>query len=210
MDRIRELIGRYPRLGACEGSVREVCALLEAAFAGGGKLLIAGNGGSAADADHIAGELMKGFVRKRPVPPAFGEALARLADADTAAYLTRLLQRGLPVINLSAHAALLTATLNDTGGDIVFAQQVFACGTARDALLCISTSGNSRNVCLAAITAKACGIKVAALTGGSGGRLAALSDAAVIVPETEAFKVQELHLPVYHAVCLALEERFFG
>jgi D-sedoheptulose 7-phosphate isomerase len=209
MDHINDLIARYPRLAGCAGAIRGAYGILEAAYRSGGKLLIAGNGGSAADADHIAGELMKSFVKKRPPPPEFCGALREVADRVTADYLAGSLQRGLPAINLSCHNALITASINDIDGKIIFAQQVYACAAKNDVFLGISTSGNSENVCLALLTAKAAGLKTIALTGEAGGRAANIADAAIRVPETETYKVQELHLPVYHCICLMLEEAFF-
>jgi D-sedoheptulose 7-phosphate isomerase len=209
MDYITELLTRYPRLAECGDAIREAYNILEAAYRAGGKLLIAGNGGSAADADHITGELMKGFVKKRPPPPGFCEALREFADEETAACLARNLQRGLPAINLANHNALITAAINDLDGKIIFAQQVYAYAAKNDVFLGISTSGNSENVCLAMLTAKAGGLKTIALTGAAGGRAAKIADVSIRVPETETYKIQELHLPVYHCICLMLEEAFF-
>jgi D-sedoheptulose 7-phosphate isomerase len=209
MDHITELTARYPRLAGCGDAIREAYIVLEAAYRAGGKLLIAGNGGSAADADHIAGELMKGFVKKRPPQPEFCGALREIADEETADYLARNLQRGLPAINLANHNALMTAVINDIDGKIIFAQQVYAYAATNDVLLGISTSGNSENVCLALLVAKAVGSKTIALTGAAGGRAAKIADISIRVPETETYKVQELHLPVYHCICLMLEEAFF-
>ncbi|MDR0383253.1 MAG: SIS domain-containing protein [Spirochaetaceae bacterium] len=208
-NRIKELIERYPRLAECEDSVYKAYKTLEASYEAGGKLLIAGNGGSSADADHITGELMKGFVKKRPPSDEFYMTLSKIADAETAAYIAQNLQCGLPAINLANHSALITASINDIDGKIIYAQQVYAYGTAGDAFLGISTSGNSENVCLAMLTAKARGLKTIALTGVSGGRAAKIADVAIKAPETETYKAQELHLPVYHCICLMLEERFF-
>jgi D-sedoheptulose 7-phosphate isomerase len=209
MDYITDLMARYPQLAECAGAIRGAYGILETAYRAGGKLLIAGNGGSAADADHITGELMKGFVKKRPPPPEFCGALREVADEKTADSLARSLQRGLPAINLSCHNALITAAINDLDGKIIFAQQVYAYAEKNDVFLGISTSGNSENVCLALLVAKAKGVKTIALTGVAGGRAAEIADVAIRVPETETYKVQELHLPVYHCVCLMLEEAFF-
>ncbi|MDR1256795.1 MAG: SIS domain-containing protein [Spirochaetaceae bacterium] len=209
MDYITELLARYPQLAECGDAIRGAYNILEAAYRMGGKLLIAGNGGSAADADHITGELMKGFVKKRLPPPEFYGALREIADEETAACLARSLQCGLPAINLANHNALITAAINDLDGKIIFAQQVYAYAAKNDVFLGISTSGNSENVCLAMLTAKASGLKTIALTGAAGGRAAKIADVSIRVPETETYKVQELHLPVYHCICLMLEEAFF-
>ncbi len=209
VDYMQRLIERYPQLSGIQGDIEQAYRLLAASFESGGKLLVAGNGGSAADADHIAGELMKGFVKKRRVTGGFAAKL-RSVDAESGAYLAAKLQQGLPAVSLAAHTAFVTATLNDNGGDLIYAQGVCALGTSSDAFMGISTSGNSANVVYAVLTAKAKGLKTVALTGGSGGKIARLADCALVVPETETYLVQELHLPVYHALCLMLEERFFA
>ncbi|MDR2097358.1 MAG: SIS domain-containing protein [Spirochaetaceae bacterium] len=209
MDYLNDLIARYPCLSVCGDSIRDAYRLLETAYENGAKVLIAGNGGSAADADHITGELMKGFIKKRRAPPRFRESLDKIADADTAAYLAERIQEGLPAINLANHNALITAAINDIDGNIIYAQQVYCYAAKNDVFIGISTSGNSENVYLAALTAKAKGLKTIALTGVSGGKLAKLADVSIKVPATETYKVQELHLPVYHSICLMLEERFF-
>ena len=208
MDYLQHLIERYPALNGVRNNISDAYLLMESSFSANKKLLVAGNGGSAADADHIVGELMKGFVKKRPLPAGFISALEAL-DKEGAAYLVPRLQCGLPAVALSSHAALMTATLNDVSGDLIYAQQVCGCGNAGDVFMGISTSGNAKNIFYAMLTAKARGLKTIALSGGSGGRLARLADAAIIAPEIETYKIQELHLPIYHALCLMLEEHFF-
>lgn len=205
---LTELLARYPVLKREEESIRAVYECLRECYESGGTLLIAGNGGSCADAEHIVGELMKGFVKKRPVDEALRKALTEV-DPDRGAALADCLQMGLPAIALNGHAGLTTAFLNDVNGTMGFAQQVLGYGTAKDVLLAISTSGNSENIRLAAITAKAKGMKVIGLLGRDGGVIRSLCDEAIVVPEQETFKIQELHLPVYHALCLMLEEHFF-
>lgn len=205
---LEELIGRYPGLLTVRADIEAAYRILEGCYRQGGKLLIAGNGGSSADAEHIVGELMKGFVKRRKLPEAMKEALLR-ADAEHGEALAEKLQGGLPAIALSGHPALSTAFLNDVDGDMIYAQQVCGYGKAGDVLLGISTSGNARNIDYAVTVAKAKGMKVIGLTGKDGGRLRERADAAVIVPEQETYRIQELHLPVYHALCLMLEERFF-
>ncbi|MDR0685429.1 MAG: SIS domain-containing protein [Spirochaetaceae bacterium] len=209
MDYLSELITRYPCLSVCGDDIGGAYEILETAYRMSGKVLIAGNGGSAADADHIAGELMKGFVKKRRPPARFLESLRQITDEKTADYLATRIQGGLPVINLSSHSALMTAAINDISGSIIYAQQVYAYADKNDVFIGISTSGNSENVYLAMLTAKVKGLKTIALTGSSGGKIAKLADVSVKAPETETYKVQELHLPVYHCICLMLEERFF-
>ncbi len=207
-DHIQELISRYPCLAACEEGIRASYAILERSFAAGGKLLTAGNGGSAADSDHIAGELLKSFVKARRPDHAFLDRLAAI-DGECGGYLADKLEEGLPVISLCNQTALMTASLNDVDGNVVFAQQVMGYGRKEDVFLGISTSGNSKNIVYAMTVAKAKGLATIALTGRDGGRIARLADAAIIVPEHETFKIQELHLPVYHALCLQIEEHFF-
>ena len=208
MKYLEDLVERYPALDAVKDDVRKAYELLEACYEQGGKLLIAGNGGSCADAEHIVGELMKGFVKRREVSDSFAECL-RNADEVRGAELAKKLQGGLPAIALTGHAGLSTAYLNDVDGDLIFAQQTYGYGRPGDVLIGISTSGNAKNVMYAMTVAKALGMKTIGLTGKDGGALKREADVSVVVPETETFKIQELHLPVYHALCLMLEERFF-
>ncbi len=200
-----KLLSRHPRLAECRESIEATLARLVACFQGGHKLLLCGNGGSAADCEHIAGELLKGFLSKRPLP---AERKAKLTGAD-AAYIADNLQRGLPAVSLVNQIALGTAFANDVATDLIFAQLVTALGAPGDVLLGISTSGNARNVRLAAQTARAFGLGVIGLAGRSGGELAALCDVCIRVPADETPDVQELHLPAYHYICRALETHFF-
>lgn len=207
--RINELISRYPILRDSKEAI--VCAyqIMEACYSNDGKLLIAGNGGSAADCEHIAGELMKRFRLPRPVHSEFAQKLRQI-DSVRGEKLACNLECSLMAIPLVAHEALTTAYINDVDGLGVFAQQLFGYGKKGDVFLGISTSGNSENIINAAVVAKAMGIKVIALTGAGGGQLAKVCDVAVKVPETETYKIQELHLPIYHCWCMMLEEHFFG
>lgn len=209
MDFISQCIKRYPNLAICEKSIKDACDLIIASYKAGGKLLIAGNGGSAADSDHISGELLKSFIKKRRPEQTF---LDRLIDIDqsTGLYLADKLQGSLPVIALTNNSALMTASLNDVDGNVMFAQQVNGLGQPNDIFLGISTSGNSKNIIYAVVTAKAKGLKTIALTGRDGGKLRSIADVSIIVPETETYKIQELHLPVYHALCLQIEDYFFA
>lgn len=205
---LEELTDRYPALSVCENDIKRLAEALVLCYKNGGKLLICGNGGSAADAQHIAGELMKGFCKNRPLN---GDEQAELEKyGEDGAVLAEKLQSALPAISLYNETALITAYSNDVDPSLIYAQQVYALGKPGDVLLCISTSGNSENVCYAVLAAKAKGMTVAALTGKFGGKLKNICDICIAVPETETYKVQELHLPVYHAVCLCLEEEFFG
>ena len=203
------LIERYPSLKPCKEDIEKAYLVLEACYKTDHKLLIAGNGGSAADSEHIAGELMKRFKTPRPVPVEFAEKLKSI-DAVRGENLVHNLERGLMAIPLVAHEALSTAYINDVDGLGVFAQQLYGFGRPGDVFLGISTSGNSKNVMSATVVARALGLKVIGLTGAKGGELASVADVAIRVPETETYMIQELHLPVYHCLCLMLEDRFFG
>lgn len=205
---LNELIRRYPALSSIQEEIEKAYKVLVECFENGGKLLIVGNGGSAADSEHIVGELMKGFVKRRPVDDAMRAALIGV-DSERGAALAEKLQGGLPAIALTAHTALSTAFANDMDPVMCYAQQVNGYGKPGDVFLGISTSGNAENVMYAAVTAKAKGMKVVALTGKDGGKLAKISDVAMIMPEQETYKIQELHLPVYHVLCLMLEEHFY-
>lgn len=205
---LEELIGRYPVLEPCRESIRQAYQALEECFLAGGKLLVAGNGGSAADSDHIVGELMKGFVKKRPLPDSLVQALKE-ADPQRGAELSQKLQGALPAIALTNHVALSSAFANDVDGILSYAQQVNGYGNRGDVFLGISTSGNAENVMYAAVTARAKGMKIIGLTGRDGGKLGAFADISIVVPKQETYQIQELHLPVYHALCLMLEERFY-
>ncbi|HKP92322.1 MAG TPA: SIS domain-containing protein [Chthoniobacterales bacterium] len=205
MNSLPLFLDRYPVLRACETQLGDAFELLAGAFRNGNKLLVCGNGGSAADSEHIVGELMKGFLKRRPLPP---EHVARLEAAGGKAMAQRL-QGSLPAISLPSQMSLLTATANDGDYDLTFAQQVYGLGRAGDVLLAISTSGNSANVCNAAIVAKAFGLKRIALTGKSGGELGSLADVAIQVPSDQVAEIQELHLPVYHWLSTELEATFF-
>jgi len=206
---IEELIRRYPQLQAVKQDIIDAYMVMEECYRNRGKLLIAGNGGSAADAEHIAGELMKKFRLSRPVSLEFAERL-KLVDPVRGAKLAGELECSLMAIPLVAHEALTTAYINDVDGLGVFAQQLFGYGKEGDVFLGISTSGNSENIINAAVVAKAMGIKIIGLTGEGSGKLAALADVLICVPENETYKIQELHLPVYHCWCMMLEEKFFG
>jgi len=206
---LERLFLRYPELARCERDIHIVCDEVIACYRSGGKVLICGNGGSAADADHIVGELMKGFLLKRPVTGPAREALRGMYPGDGESLADRL-QGALPAIALTAHSAIMTAYANDVSPDMVFAQQVFGYGKNGDILLGISTSGNSLNVVNAVKVARAMGLTTAGLTGCDGGALKPLCDRAICVPAESTPDIQELHLPVYHAICAAVENELFG
>lgn len=205
---LAELIDRYPELASMQAEIECAYQLIVNCYENGGKLLVAGNGGSCADAEHIVGELMKGFVKKRPLEDEMQKKLTEV-NPEMGEVLAKKLQGSLPALALTGHPGLTTAFLNDVDGVLAFAQQLSGFGNEGDVFLGISTSGNSENILYAACAAKAKGIKVVGLLGRDGGRMKAFCDVALIVPETETFKIQELHLPVYHALCLMLEEHFF-
>ena len=205
---INDLVNRYPALEAVRDDIEMVYKHLVECYENGGKVLIVGNGGSAADSEHIVGELMKGFIKNRPVSAEMDEALVAV-DPVRGEALAKNLQGGLPAIALTAHTSLNTAFANDRDPVMIYAQQVNGYGKPGDVFLGISTSGNAENVMYAAVTAKAKGMKVLALTGKDGGKLAKVADTSIIVPVQETYKIQELHLPIYHVLCLMLEDHFF-
>lgn len=202
------LINRYPVLAVCKDEIQKAYELMEDTYSHGGKLLVAGNGGSAADSEHIVGELMKGFCKERPLSDEYKKALETV-NPELGEKLAENLQGALPAIALDGHPALTTAYLNDKEPLLTFAQQVNGYGKKGDTFLGISTSGNSKNVLYAATVAKAKGMHVIGLTGQKDSKLKELSDVTIQVPRTETYMIQELHLPVYHCLCLMLEDRFF-
>ncbi len=206
---IKELIERYPALEYCKAEIEAARNTLIECYENGGKLLLSGNGGSSADCDHIVGELMKSFLLKRPIDESRKEQMQKSSPALDSATLDSL-QMGLPAISLTSMSALNTAFANDVDPELIYAQSVLALGKAGDVLIAISTSGNAKNVCEAAKVARAIGMKVIALTGKDGGELKSLSDVCVIAPECETYKIQELHLPIYHNICAEVEKHFFG
>lgn len=209
MKHVDALIDRYPKLIVCKYDIIKAFELILEAYNNKRKLLVCGNGGSASDSEHIVGELMKEFKLKRKVYADQAEAMKAI-DPDMGTTLAENLQGALPAICLTGHSSLTTAFMNDANADLVFAQQVNGYGKANDVFLGISTSGNSKNVCYAAITAKSKGLKVVGLTGAKESKLLKMADCCIRVPESETYKIQELHLPVYHCLCLMLEEHFFG
>lgn len=208
MKYLDDLVIRYPVLDTIRKQILGAYEILQDCYEADGKLLIAGNGGSCADSEHMVGELMKGFLKRRPVPEQMARRLAAV-DSERGMLLAKRLQRGLPAIALTGHNALTTAFANDVNGDMSYAQQLYGYGRPGDVFLGISTSGNAENVMFAVTAAKALGMKTIGLTGKDGGALGRSCNIAIIVPEQETFKIQELHLPVYHALCLMLEEHFY-
>ncbi|WP_416196684.1 D-sedoheptulose-7-phosphate isomerase [Selenomonas sp.] len=211
LEKVEELIERYPALAVCREDLRAAVQAICESYAGGHKLLVCGNGGSASDSEHIVGELMKGFLLPRKLGAKEQQAFERACPAS-AAYLMENLQGTLPAISLVNSVGLGTAFANDQAPDLVFAQQVLGLGAAGDTLIAISTSGSSQNVLYALDVARAKGLRTIALTGAKGGRMAAehLAETVIRVPAAETFKIQEYHLPVYHMLCIAAEHEFFG
>lgn len=206
---IENLILRYPALKSCEEKIIQAIDLLINCYENHHKILVCGNGGSAADAQHIVGELMKGFVLPRTLPSEKQEVIRQMFP-ETSQYLIDNLQETLPAISLLGETALTSAYSNDRAPDLVFAQQVLGYGNAGDVLFAISTSGTSRNVIYACQMAKVQNIQIIGLTGASGGTMKDMCDVAICAPSDSTYQIQEYHLPIYHAICLALEEEFFG
>lgn len=205
VDRISELVTRYPALSACENDVRVASDALIDCYIKGGKILLAGNGGSSSDCEHVAGELLKGFMKKREP---YGEELSILSS-HLGEENAKKLQGGVPTIPLPSLTGVMTAFANDVDPKLVYAQLVYALGKKSDVLIAFSTSGNSENVVWAVKAARALGIFTVALTGKSGGKLKDAADVTIKAPETETYKVQEYHLPIYHAICSYVEEKLF-
>ena len=200
-DALEELYSRNPCLEQCRDAVANAFDVLLFALRGGGKVLVCGNGGSAADAEHICGELLKKFKKHRDVT---ADIAAKLRPE-----LAAKLEGALPAISLVSMSGIITAFANDVAWETAFAQQVLALAKPGDVLIALSTSGNSANCVAAAEVMKALGGKTIAFTGANESRLSEVCDVAIRVPETETYKVQELHLPVYHALCAAIEDELF-
>lgn len=197
----------FPALKEFAAEIESAFAILSDSYRQGYKVLVCGNGGSAADSEHIVGELMKGFRLHRPLPASLREKLDREFQGEN---LADYLQEALPAISLTSQSALMTAFNNDVSPDTVFAQQVLGYGKSGDVLIGITTSGNSRNVVNAVKVANVLGLKTIGVTGAGGGILTKLCDVTITVPERETYRIQELHLPVYHALCAAVENEQFG
>lgn len=204
---LQTFIGKHPDLVNCFEDIELAIEYMITSYSKGGALYVCGNGGSASDSLHIVGELQKSFNRTRKLTTDQGKLFKGLPNRE---FLVENLENGLRAYSLVSEVALITAISNDTGADLIFAQQVWACGEGNDVLLCLSTSGNSRNVVLAAETAKAKGMKVISLTGERlTSKLNAISDVCIKVPSTETYRIQEFHIQIYHFICLVLEEKFF-
>lgn len=206
---MNELFKRYPELSVCRDSLEKAVEMMCETYKNGGKILVCGNGGSCADSEHIVGELMKSFVLRREIPKEDKAALENLLGEESEFFANNL-QRGVPAFSLCSQSGVMTAYNNDVNADMVYAQLLYACGKKEDLLIGISTSGNSKNVVNAVKTAKAFGIKSMCLTGEKECLIDNFADCVIKVPEKETYKIQELHLPVYHYLCLETEKKLFG
>ncbi|WP_454969744.1 D-sedoheptulose-7-phosphate isomerase [Eubacterium sp.] len=209
MNDLDILIERYPELKSQRENILKAFEILKTCFSNGGKLLVAGNGGSASDSEHIVGELMKGFENARHLSPKLQSKLKQI-DSEMGTVLAENLQGALPAIALDGHPSLSSAYLNDCEPLLGFAQQVNGYGNKNDVFLGISTSGNSKNILYASVTAKALGMKVIGLTGAKDSNLSELADVTVRSSQTRTYMIQEHHLPIYHCICLMLEKEFYG
>ena len=207
-EHLAQLVQRYPDLADCLDDLGRALDLLAVCYRGGGKVLFCGNGGSAADCEHIVGELMKGYRQPRPLPAAVRQQIEE-GLPENGAYLADHLQGALPALSLVSQVGLATAYANDVAADMVFAQQVYGYGRPGDVVVGISTSGNSQNVIHALQVARAMGLTTLGFTGRYGGALKAACDVTIAVPQEDTAAIQEQHLAVYHALCGALEEMFF-
>ncbi len=206
---LKELLERYPELESCKDAIETAREKMITSFENGNKLLVCGNGGSCADSDHIVGELMKGFLLRREIPQADRDAMKSLFPED-GDHLADNLQGALPAISLTTHSGLISAFANDVDPEMIYAQQVYGYGVKGDIFVGLTTSGNSGNVVKAAMVAKSLGMVVIGLVGAKECKLDKIADVVIHAPETETFKVQELHLPIYHYLCAACEDKFFG
>jgi len=204
-----ELIVRYPALSVIKNDIKKAYEMISETFLNGGTLFVCGNGGSASDAEHIVGELMKEFVLKRKASDDFIKKMFSKFGED-GEFIASKMQKGLRTISLNGHPSLSTAFLNDAEPSLIFAQQLFVMAEKGDALLGLSTSGNSKNVLNCMKVASVMGVKTIAMTGMSGGKCIEIADCCIRAPEKETYKIQEYHLPIYHNLCIMLEERFFG
>jgi D-sedoheptulose 7-phosphate isomerase len=206
---LEQLLVKYPDLEPCRASIQAAFEAMKLSFEKGGKMLLAGNGGSAADCEHVVGELMKGFMSPRKLPKEQRDKMM-IHGEEQGTYLADHLQGALPAISLVSHTAFATAFNNDVAADMVFAQQVYGYGKQEDTLVVFSTSGNSANIVHAVQVAKSMGVTTIGLTGEGGGRLKDLCDVIIRVPYSSTPDIQERHLPIYHVICMMLEEAFFG
>lgn len=203
-----ELFTRYPALTVCRDDIAAAFEILRATYKAGGKVIVCGNGGSASDCEHIVGELMKKFKRPRALPDTLKARLRTLgAEGER---LAEKLEGALGAVSLASMTSILTAFANDVGWDDAYAQQLLGLARPYDTLIALSTSGNSKNCVAAAVLARALGVKSIGLTGRDGGRLREVCDITLRVPATETYRIQEYHLPVYHALCAMLEAEMFS
>ena len=207
MKPLTDMLEKYPALAPCQADIQKAFAFIKDTYKNGGKLLICGNGGSAADSEHIVGELMKGFMKSRKIPNEIRDKIKK--SANHWEYISQNLQGALPAISLVSQSSIISAFSNDVAADMVFAQQVYGYAKPGDCLIGISTSGNAKNILYAAETAKAFDMKTIALTGESGGKLKEVCDVTIKAPSNNTPEIQEYHLPIYHTLCMMIEEEFF-
>ena len=208
MSALSNMLSNYPKLAICKDDIISAYNILKTTFQNGGKVLVCGNGGSASDSEHIVGELMKGFMLTRKLPEDVCNKI-KTVSGNNGDYICSNLQGALPAISLVSHSALISAFSNDIAADMVFAQQVYGYGKPGDCFIGLSTSGKAKNVIYAAQVAKAIGLKSIALTGQTGGELKIICDVVIKVPSTNTPQIQEYHLPVYHTLCMMIENKFF-
>lgn len=207
---MKELIERYPALAVCRESMEKTLEMMLETYENGGKIMLCGNGGSCCDSDHIVGELMKGFILQRKPSAEYKAQLEKLYGAEQAEFLANNLQGAIPAISLTAQAAVISAFANDVNAEMVYAQLVYGYGKPGDLLIGLTTSGNSKNVVNAFKIAKSVGVKTVALTGNRPSKSDEICDVVIKAPESETYKVQEYHLPIYHWLCAEAERRIFG
>ncbi len=205
---IEKLYKRYPNLISCKKDIGSAIEIIKACYKKGNKIITCGNGGSAADAEHIVGELLKGFCKKRKISSEFRKKVGTIYPRE-AKEICDNLQGSLPAISLTSHISFTTAFNNDKNPNFTFAQQLLGLGKQRDVLIALSASGKAKNVVNACKLAKVLGIKTIALTGKSGGELKKICDVTICAPEEETRLIQEYHVPIYHAICYAVEDMFF-
>ena len=208
MKPLNDMLEKYPALTVCEEDIQKAFALIKETYKTGGKLLLCGNGGSSADSEHIVGELMKSFMKTRKIPDEIRAKIKK--SAKHWEYISQNLQGALPAISLVSQSSIISAFSNDVAADIVFAQQVYGYAKPNDCFIGISTSGNAKNILYAAETAKAMDMKTIALTGISGGELKGVCDVTIKAPSSVTPEIQEYHLPIYHTLCMMIEQEFFG
>ena len=207
---LTSLLSRYKDISLLEADIIEAFEIIKKCYKKEGTLFVCGNGGSAADSEHIVGELMKEFVSPRRVTDINLRNNLVKKFGNEGEFIVDKLQRGLRAVSLLSHPSLISAYSNDVSAEMIFAQQLYVMSKHGDVLLAISTSGNSKNVLKAIQLASVINVKTILLTGNNGGKCAELADCSIKIPENETYKIQEYHLPIYHTLCLMIEEYFYA